>query len=129
MIDLNALIFVVDDNKQVVSLIRHKLENEGFINLATFDTYDGLFNALDRNPRIVVLDNYLDAENSNPDISMTAFEEVKKQVPDAKIIMFSGETDSDIMHSYIFHGVYAYIIKNLEALDKLVEAVKHIASE
>lgn len=129
MIDLNALIFVVDDNQQVVSLIRHKLENEGFINLAIFDNYEDLFKALDRNPRIVVLDNYLNSENSEPSVSMNAFEEIKKQVPGVRIIVFSGETDPEIVHSYIFHGAYTYIIKNLEALDKLVEAVQHIASE
>lgn len=129
MIDLNALIFVVDDNKQVVSLIRHKLENEGFINLATFDNYKDLFKALDRNPRIIVLDNYLDSENSDPSVSMNAFEEIKRQLPNARIIVFSGESDPEIAHSYIFHGAYTYIVKNLEALDKLVEAVQHIASE
>jgi DNA-binding NtrC family response regulator len=126
MIDWNSLIFIVDDNKQVVTLIRKKLEDEGFTNLAFFDNYEDLFKALERKPRIIVLDNYLDAENSDSDVSLDAFEQVKELAPEAKIIVFSGETDSDIVHSFIFHGAYTYIVKNLEALDKLVEAIKHI---
>ncbi len=128
MIDWHSLIYIVDDNPQVLTLVKKKLEDEGFTNLVFFNNYDDLFNSLDKNPRIVVLDNYLDAENSDADVSMNAFEELKKSLPEAKIIVFSGETDSDIIHSYIFHGAYTYIVKNLEALERLVEAVKHIVT-
>jgi DNA-binding NtrC family response regulator len=123
---MDPLIFLVDDNEQVTSLIKKKLENEGFMNLMIFNSYGSLLAEIERNPQILVLDNYLDIDNDDPDVSLERFKQLKKQLPETRIIIFSGETDSDIIHDFIFRGAYTYITKNLEALDKLVFAIKQI---
>lgn len=123
---MNPLIFLVDDNEQVTSLIRLKLENEGFMNLMIFNSYGSLLTEIERNPQILVLDNYLDIDNDDPRISLERFKQLKKELPETRIIIFSGETDPDIIHDFIFRGAYTYITKNLEALDKLVFAIKQI---
>jgi DNA-binding NtrC family response regulator len=124
--DTDPLIFLVDDNKQVTFLIKKKLENEGLMNLMVFNTYDALLAAIDRNPKIIVLDNYLAIEQDDADTSLERFKDLKRQLPDTRFIIFSGETDPDIVHAFIFRGAYTYIPKNLEALDKLVFAIKQI---
>jgi DNA-binding NtrC family response regulator len=123
---MDPLIFLVDDNEQVNSLIKKKLENEGFMNLVVFNAYESLLKEINKKPQIIILDNYLDIDNDNADISLERFKELKRQLPETRIIIFSGETDPDIIHSFIFRGAYTYITKNLEALDKLVFAIKQI---
>lgn len=123
---MNPLIFLVDDNEQVTTLIKMKLENEGFVNLMVFNTYGSLLAEIERNPQIIVLDIYLDIDNDNADISLERFKQLRIQLPETRIIIFSGESDPDVAHSFIFRGAYTYITKNLEALDKLVFAIKQI---
>ena len=123
---MGPLIFLVDDNEQVTTLINKKLENEGLTNLMIFNSYAALLAEIEKKPQIIVLDNYLDIDNDDPEISLERFKQLKKQLPDTRIIIFSGETDPDVIHSFIFRGAYTYITKNLEALDKLVFAIKQI---
>lgn len=123
---MDPLIFLVDDNEQVTSLIKMKLENEGFVKLMVFNTYESLLAEIKRNPQIIILDIYLDIDNDNADISLERFKHLRKQLPETRIIIFSGESDPDIAHSFIFRGAYTYITKNLEALDKLIFAIKQI---
>lgn len=123
---MNPLIFLVDDNEQVTGLIKKKLENEGFTNLMIFNSYGSLLAEIEKEPQIIVLDNYLDIDNDDPEISLERFKQLKRQLPETRIIIFSGETDPDIIHAFIFRGAYTYITKNLEALDKLVFAIKQI---
>lgn len=123
---MGPLIFLVDDNEQVTTLINKKLENEGLTNLMIFNSYDSLLAEITKKPQIIVLDNYLDIDDDDPEISLERFKQLKKQLPDTRIIIFSGETDPDVIHSFIFRGAYTYITKNLEALDKLVFAIKQI---
>ena len=123
---MNPLIFLVDDNVQVTNLIKLKLENEGFTNLRVFNSYKSLLAEIENKPQIIILDNYLDIDNDDLDISLERFKELKKQLPDTRILIFSGETDPDLIHAFIFRGAYTYITKNLEALDKLVFAIQQI---
>ena len=123
---MNPLIFLVDDNVQVTNLIKLKLEGEGFTNLNIFNTYDSLLAEIDKKPQIIILDNYLDIDNDDLENSLERFKQLRKQLPDTRIIIFSGETDPDLIHAFIFRGAYTYITKNLEALDKLIFAIQQI---
>ena len=123
---MRPLIFLVDDNEQVTNLINKKLENEGLTNLMIFNSYNELLAEIEKKPQIIVLDNYLDIDNDDPEVSLERFKDLKKKLPETRIIIFSGETDPDVIHSFIFRGAYTYITKNLEALEKLVFAIKQI---
>jgi DNA-binding NarL/FixJ family response regulator len=123
---MDPLIFLVDDNPTVTSLVKKKLENEGFMNLMVFNTYESLLKDLDKSPQIIILDNYLDLDDNDPEISLERFKQLKRRLPNTHIIIFSGETDPDVIHAFIFRGADTYITKNLEALDKLVFAIKQI---
>ena len=106
---MDPLIFLVDDNEQVTSLIKKKLENEGFVNLMIFNTYGSLLDEIEKNPQIIILDNYLDIDNDDPEISLERFKQLKRQLPKSRIIIFSGETDPDVIHSFIFRAQWGLL--------------------
>lgn len=73
-----------------------------------------------RNPDVVLLDFYLDADvdgqNRNGD---WVYEQIKIASPDSRVIMLSSATDPDIIVRMVKLGLRDYVLKDLDHLQDL----------
>ena len=122
---VDPLIFVTDDNMEVLKLVQKKLNNEHYTHVMTFTTYEDMEASLSLKPDLVILDNYL-SKFQDDETGVNNFKKIKEALPDTKVIILSGETDPDIIRSFTQAGVYGYIIKDTASMDKLVSSINSI---
>ena len=81
-------ILIVDDQKDIVELIRFKLENEGFECLVAFDGEEGLQKAKKENPDLILMDIMMPKINGYQVCRLLKSDENYKNIP---IIMLSAK--------------------------------------
>ena len=121
------LIFIVDDNIEILKMVQKRLNNENYMNVMAFSAFKEFYNTLHLKPGIVVLDNYLSKEQNSIEESITNFKMVKKKLPETEFIILSGEDDKGTIHEFISSGAYGYIVKDTGSMDKLISSVRQIS--
>jgi len=81
-------ILIVDDQKDIVELIRFKLENEGFECLVAFDGEEGLQKAKKEDPDLILMDIMMPKINGYQVCRLLKSDENYKNIP---IIMLSAK--------------------------------------
>ena len=81
-------ILIVDDQKDIVELIRFKLENEGFECLVAFDGEEGLQKAKKHKPDLILMDIMMPKINGYQVCRLLKSDENYKNIP---IIMLSAK--------------------------------------
>jgi DNA-binding response OmpR family regulator len=117
-------ILLVDDELDLVDMVKIRLESWGFDVLTAYDGQDGLNKAKKEVPDLIVLDLMLPRIDGFKVCRMLKFDEKYKKIP---VILFSARAqDSDKkMGSEV--GADAYITKPFEPavlLDKIKELLK-----
>ena len=125
----DVLIFIVDDNIEILKMVQKKLNNENYVNVMAFSAYKEFHDALHLKPGIVVLDNYLSKEQNSIEEIITNFKALKEILPGTEFVILSGDDDKEIIHEYISSGAYGYIVKDTGSLDKLISSVRQISSK
>ena len=123
----DILIFIIDDNIEILKLVQKKLNNENYMNVLTFSAFKEFHDALHLKPEIVVLDNYLSKEQNGVEESIINFKSLKEKLPETEFIILSGEGDKEIIREYINSGVYGYIVKDTGSMDKLISSIRQIS--
>ncbi|MBK9639325.1 MAG: sigma-54-dependent Fis family transcriptional regulator [Bacteroidetes bacterium] len=117
-------IFVVEDDLWYGELLVHHLQLNPENKVKRFESGSDLLNALDENPHIITLDYSL------PDIKGDKLLKIiKSKVPDAEIVIVSGQEDINTALTMMRVGVYDYIVKNEETKERLWNAVNHIRNK
>ena len=119
----NPLIFVVEDNQIYNKLVVSYLKTNKFTNVESYLTGEEVLKNMHKNPDIVIQDYLLDG--------MTGIEvliKAKKISPNVEFIFLSGNDNIDIAINSMKYGAYNYIVKDQQALQKLVEKIHKINS-
>lgn len=119
----NPLIFVVEDNQMYNKLVVSYLRTNKFTNVESFLTGEDVLKNMHKNPDIIIQDYLLDG--------MTGIEvliKAKKTNPNVEFIFLSGNDSIDIAINSMKYGAYNYILKDQQALPKLVEKIQKINS-
>jgi DNA-binding NtrC family response regulator len=124
-------IFIVDDNKLLVISLKKYLENRfgSDVNISTF--YDGescLLN-ITENTHIVILDYFLNGNNSNAKNGIEILKEIKKLNAKTKVIMLSRNEDVAVAVESYREGASEFVIKGDNSLDKLISLINKIITE
>lgn len=122
----NPLIFVVEDNAIYNKLVVSYLKTNKFTNVESYLTGEEALANMHKNPELVIQDYLLDG--------MTGIEvliKAKKVNPNVEFIFLSGNDKIDIAINSMKYGANNYIVKDQNALPKLIEKIKnlHTASE
>ena len=114
----NPLIFVVEDNSIYSNLVVSYLKTSKFTNVEHFSTGEEALANMHKNPDIVIQDYLLDG--------ITGIEvliKAKKIHPHVEFIFLSGNDNIDIAINSMKYGANNYIVKDQQALPKLVEKI------
>jgi CheY-like chemotaxis protein len=119
------LIFVVDDDPVISTLIVRRFESEGY-KVDAFRYGEDCIKELDRNPDLIILDYFfVDGDNEVMN-GLEIFDEIKISKPDTPVIMLSGQERGEIVLELARKGIDDYVIKDNNIIDNLLVATKDL---
>lgn len=119
----NPLIFVVEDNHIYKDLVVSFLKTHKYTNVESYLTGEEALKNMHKNPDVVIQDYLLDG--------MTGIEvliKAKKIAPNVEFIFLSGNDNIDIAINSMKYGASNYIVKDQNALPKMVEKLRQLSS-
>lgn len=120
---LNATVFIVDDDPFTCLLYKKFLSNLGFSKTHHFLNGQDCLNKLHLNPEIVLLDHQMH--------EITGFEilkKIKRSMPNAAVIMVSGQEDMTTALDSLRYGAFDYVIKDNNETTKIKNALERLSS-
>lgn len=119
------LIFVVDDDPLVTTLVEKRLEAAG-LKVRAFAYGEECVAALDARPDLIILDYWFIREGSLPKNGMEVFEDISRIAPGLPVIMFSAQENGELVLELARKGIADYVIKDANLIGNLLYAIKEI---
>ena len=116
-------IFIVDDNKVYLSLLKNSLKRKNF-SVLTFTTGEECLDYLELKPELIILDYHLDGVNPYAKKGDKISELIKEQLPDTEIILMSSDKKFKFISSINFSR--KVIFKDGEAVPKMKNNVDSV---
>ena len=113
-----ATILVVEDNREMVALLRRVLGEQGYAVLAARDGKSGLAMATDKRPDLIILDVGLPFKNG-----FEVIEELRRRGVDSSTLMLTGRTGVADRVAGLESGADDYLVKPFDP-DELVARVR-----
>ncbi len=114
-------LFVVEDNKTEVMLLKLAFSGVQYIDAHYFTSGQELIRQLKEKPEIVVVDLIL------PDIEgLTLIRTIKKENPASKIIVVSAQESVQLIADIQKEGIFNYIVKSENCLRYLRQVVEDV---
>jgi DNA-binding NtrC family response regulator len=120
-------VFVVDDDRFHLEIMKELLAQNGIAQITCFESGVDCLNAIQENPDIIFLDHQMDV--------YTGFEtlrKIKRYNPNQFIVMVSAQEDIDTAVAILKHGAFDYIKKdaklgeNINAVLIKIEEIKEL---
>jgi DNA-binding NtrC family response regulator len=126
--NLNASIFIVDDDVMCLNLYQQFLKQLGYINVRLFDNGNDCLESLSTGqPEIIFLDYNMDELNG-----IDVLKQIKKFNPFIIVLFISGQEDIEVAVNAMRQGALDYIVKsslNTEKMRKIMERIESLAPE
>ena len=116
------LIFVVDDDPFINTLVVKRFSSEGY-RLEAFSFGEDCINALGKNPDLIILDYYFVNSDHKVMNGMEVFDRIKELKPETPVIMLSGQEKGEIVLELARKGIDDYVIKDSNLIDNLNVAI------
>ncbi|MBI5629991.1 MAG: YbgC/FadM family acyl-CoA thioesterase [Elusimicrobia bacterium] len=118
-------VLVIDDDQTLVALLKEGLESAGYGVAAAFDGVQGVLQAHQRRPDIIILDFYMPGGGGH-----TVYERLRGVPDTAKIpIIFSTVCGFDEVKKRIHPSAHTYFLKKPLGLNQVISAVNNILGE
>lgn len=124
--DREITIFIVDDNKVYLKLLKHSLKRKNFT-ILTFTTGEECLNYLELEPDLVILDYHLDGVNPYAQKGDKISELITQKLPDTETILISSDEKFHFISNINFSN--KVLFKDMSALKKLKNSVKSVVGK
>ena len=118
--DKKATILIIDDEKIILDLTTIILKNRGYEALAAQDAVTGIEIARNARPDLVLLDYMMPGKDG-----LTTLKELRRELPDTYVIMFTGKGSEEIAVELMKAGASDYILKPFNNQD-LTERIDNV---
>lgn len=112
-------IFVVDDDKLVLEMLRDHLANNPLNQVTAFNTGEDCLRNLHLNPDIVILDYQLNSVVLDAADGMQILQKIKKMDKTVHVIMLSSQDDYGKALQTIVKGALEYVVKDEDAFERI----------
>ncbi len=119
-------IFLVDDDFIFLEMLKESLTDNLDFNIVGFQTGEECINHLHLNPDVIVLDYYLNSENSNAKNGLEVLKEIHAIKPQAKVIILSAQEDANLVYDFVRENATNYVVKDNNAFENVKTAIKDI---
>lgn len=116
------LIFIVDDDPIINTLIIRRFASEGY-SVEAFENGEVCLKALNKNPDLIILDYFFVSGNKELMNGMEVFDRIKELRPETPVIMLSGQDKGEIVLELARKGIDDYVIKDNNLIDNLELAI------
>lgn len=120
------IVFLVDDDQVFRQMLWDVFEDDDRISLFEFSSGEGCVEKLFMRPEIIILDHNFDMAGNNAANGLQIFEEIRKKLPDCKVIVLSGQEDGKTVFQYSMDGAVDYIIKDEEVFENIKISVNDL---
>ncbi len=117
-------IFVVDDDPMLTMALEDYLTRKVPHQVTVFDTGEACLQNLADKPDVIVLDYYLNSVHKDAANGMEILQTIKKQLPNAHVIMLSSQERYGIAMQTLIKGAEQYVIKDESAFEKVAEMIE-----
>lgn len=121
---MSKRILVVDDEEDIVSVIKARLENAGYEVDCAYDGKEGLMKIKAHKPDLVILDIMMPEINGSTLCGMLKFDDDYKDLPIILLTAKGGKLDKEIGATV---GADAYIVKPFDS-QELINVIKDFLS-
>jgi len=118
-------ILAVDDENDLLLIVKTALSNEGFFVITATNGYDALALAEDEQPDLIILDIMMPEMSGFEVLQALRQNEATERIP---VIMLTGLSDREKIRDALSSGIDYYIVKPFQ-LDDLVSKVKLAISD
>lgn len=122
----NKLVYIVDDDPMQIQMTSDHLKDKYKFDVRGFSTGEEAVNNLSNKPDIIVLDYYLNtvAENARNGAEILRF--IKKEFPEVKVIMVSGQDSMEVAVDTMRYGANDYVVKGDNQFIRLEHSIDKI---
>lgn len=119
-------LFIVDDNKLMVTDLKHYLEKRFGVSvqISTFNDGESCLAKVDKYTHIVILDYFLSGKNG-----LEILKSIKAINPKTEVIMLSGNENIAMAIETFRAGAKDYVLKGQGSWKKISKLVSHIITE
>jgi DNA-binding NarL/FixJ family response regulator len=119
-------LFIVDDNKLMVTDLKHYLQNKfgQSVRVSTFNDGQSCLEKVDKETHIVILDYFMEGENG-----LEVLKSIKSINPKTEVIMLSSNEDIGLAIESFKSGAKDYIVKGSGSWSKLSKLLTMIITE
>jgi CheY-like chemotaxis protein len=119
------LLFIVDDDPFINTLVVKRFTLKGY-KVEAFESGEECLEALDRNPRLIILDYLFTEKDRIFRNGMEVFDKIREIKPHIPVIMLSGQEKGEIVLELARKGIDDYIIKDNNLIDNLDIAIEEL---
>jgi two-component system OmpR family response regulator len=122
-------VFIVDDSPLYREIISNELKGISNIDISTYDSAENCIKNMDRDPALIILDFYLDGENSenmNGHFAMQQFRKLKKC---PQILFVSSLQNQELLMEYSQYRDVDFILKSELGTSRTTRKIEEKLSE
>lgn len=124
-------IFSVDDDKKHLLVMEDNLtKNLPYnIQVVNYENGETVLDDLQKDPDIVILDYYFDAEDEKSQTGMDILKRIKSRRPELPVIMMSHQDNIEVAVQCYDYGAKDYVVKNETAYARAQIIVRNIVHD
>lgn len=122
MADAPAKILIVEDDAPLAEVLQERFENEGFDVIVAKDGADGLLQALEKQPDVILLDIVMPKLDGLAMLRQLRTHENGRGI---RVIVMTNLSDSKEVHEALSLGAHDFLVKSDWAIADLVASVRN----
>ena len=120
-------VFIVDDEEINVEMMKDALSSKySRFDYTGFSTGEDCISQLDKNPKIIFLDYWLNSQNADAMNGLQALKAIKQKSPKTEVVIVSSQDKIEVAVNVMKNGAFDYIIKGEGAFHRAQQVVFNI---
>lgn len=119
-------IVLVDDDFIFLEMLKETLIDNPDYDIVAFQSGEECVANLQLKPDVIVLDYFLNSENPDAKNGLEILKEIHEIMPDAKVVILSGQEDGNIVYDFVRENATNYVVKDDNAFDNIKKAIESI---
>ena len=120
------LIFLVDDDALFLKSLEIEFRQHGNFIIETYATGELCVEKLSRNPKVIILDFYLDGIDKTAMNGIETLDRIRAFNPITPVIMLSSQDKIEVAVDCMHHNAYDYVVKSETAFLRLQKNINAI---
>lgn len=120
-------LFLVDDEPIQNEMLKDYLTERFLYEIVVFDNGEEALKKMHLHPEILVLDYYLNANNTNAKNGIEILKQIKEISPSTQVIALSGQDKIEVAIDTIKFGAYDYVVKGESAFSRIENIINNLS--